>query len=73
MELEEKLLLRIGAKIKKLRIEAGYTSHETFATDHELSRVHYGRMEGGKVNMTIKSLAKILKIHKISIEDFFKE
>ena len=40
MELEEKLLLQIGARIKELRIKAGYTSHETFATDHELSRVH---------------------------------
>ena len=73
MELEEKVLKKIGAKIKKLRIAAGYKSYESFAIANDLSRMHYWRMEKGELNITIKTLLKILKIHKITIEKFFSD
>ncbi len=63
---------KIASKIKRLRIQKGYSSHETFAYDHELPRVQYWRMEKG-TNFTIKNLLKILDIHQISIEDFFSD
>lgn len=70
---EEKQLFKlIGARIKQLRIEAGYTSQETFAYDAELPRALYGRYEKGS-NLTVYSLFKILKFHNISFEDFFKK
>lgn len=72
MYTEEKVLKDIGERLKQLRIKSGYTSYETFAIENELSRMQYWRMESGLTNLTIRSLIKILKIHKITIEDFFK-
>lgn len=63
--------LKISEKIKKLRIDAGFTSSETFSYEHSLSRVHYWRVEKGS-NITMETLIKILDIHKISLEEFFK-
>ena len=63
---------KIADKIKKLRIEKGYSSHENFAWDNNLSRVQYWRIEKGS-NITIKTLLSILDIHKISLKDFFKD
>lgn len=64
-------ILKISQKIKQLRIEAGFTSSETFSYEHSLSRVHYWRIEKGS-NMTMETLVKILDIHKVSLEEFFK-
>ncbi len=67
----EKRLSRIGDKLRELRKAAGYKSYENFAFDNELNRVQYGRMEQG-ANVTLVSLLKVLDIHKLSLEDFFK-
>ena len=64
-------ILKIADRIKELRIKAGYTSHEQFAWDHDISRVQYWRMEKG-ANITMTTLLKIVDIHKISLEEFFK-
>jgi transcriptional regulator with XRE-family HTH domain len=69
----QKTLEEIGLKLRDLRKKNGYTSAESFAYDYDLPRVHYWRIERGKVNITIKSLHKLLSIHKISIEDFFSD
>jgi transcriptional regulator with XRE-family HTH domain len=62
----------IGERLRLLRVKNGYSSYESFAVDNELSRMHYWRIEKGLTNLTIKSLVRILNIHKISIDDFFK-
>jgi hypothetical protein len=67
----DKRILKIADKIKKMRIEKGYTSYDSFAWDNELSRIHYWRIEKGS-NFTMQTLLKILDIHKITLEDFFK-
>jgi transcriptional regulator with XRE-family HTH domain len=67
----QKTLEEIGEKLRILRKKSGYTSAESFAYDNDLPRVHYWRIEKGKVNITIRSLHKILSIHKVSIEEFF--
>ncbi|MDV6169372.1 helix-turn-helix transcriptional regulator [Flavobacterium sp. DG1-102-2] len=64
-------ILAIAEKIKTLRKEKGFTSHETFAFEHELNRVQYWRVEAGK-NITLKTLLRILAIHDLSLEEFFK-
>lgn len=72
---EEKILLRletVAKKIKQLRKDKGYTSFQSFAFEYELNRVQYWRIESGK-NITLKTLIKVLDIHKISLEDFFKD
>lgn len=66
------ILSEIGSKLKKLRIEKGFTSYENFAYQNDIPRIQYWRMEKG-TNFTIKNLLKILEIHKISLEDFFKK
>ena len=63
-------LLQIAAKLKQLRQQAGYTSAEAFAFDHDLPRVGYGRHEKGS-NLTLKSLLRLLDIHQVSLADFF--
>jgi len=67
----DKWVLLISERIKELRKELGYTSYETFATDHDLDRKQYWRVENGS-NITIKTLIKILSIHKMDLPTFFK-
>ncbi len=67
----EKRLIKIGERLRELRKKMGYKSYENFAFDNEINRVQYGRMEKG-ANITLASLLKVLDIHKITLEDFFK-
>lgn len=62
---------RIGLKLTELRKKSGYSSHEDFAFDHDIPRVQYWRIEKGKTNLTLKSLVKLLSIHKLTVEEFF--
>lgn len=71
-EILSNLLERVGAKLTDLRKQKGYTSHEDFAFDHDIPRVQYWRIEKGKTNLTLKSLIKLLSIHKVSVEEFFQ-
>ena len=68
---EDERMQKIAEKIRKLRLDAGYTNYENFAWDNEIGRVQYWRMEKG-TNFTMKSLLKILDIHKISLKEFFE-
>lgn len=63
---------KVAQRIRQLRIDSGYSSYETFAFDKEINRVQYWRIENGE-NITIRTLLKILKIHNISLADFFKD
>ena len=67
----EDTLKKIGLKLTSLRLKMGYSSHEDFAYDHDIPRVQYWRIEKGKTNLTMKSLTKLLAIHKMTIEEFF--
>ncbi len=67
----EKRLIKIGDKLRELRKGAGYKSYENFSFDNELNRVQYGRMEKG-ANITLASLLRVLDIHKLTLEEFFK-
>jgi transcriptional regulator with XRE-family HTH domain len=69
----EPLLKQIGLKLTELRIAKGYKSHETFAYDFDLPRMHYWRIENGRTNITLKTLLRILSIHKMGFEDFVSE
>jgi len=69
---EDARLLKIANKIKELRFQKGYSSHENFAWDNDISRVQYWRIEKGS-NITMKTLLSILDIHGISLGEFFGE
>ena len=66
----DKRILQIAARIKELRIEKGYTSHEFFAWENKIPRVQYWRMEKG-TNFTIKTLLRVLDAHNITLKEFF--
>ena len=70
-EVLSSLLKRIGRKLTELRKQKGYTSHEDFAFDHEIPRVQYWRIEKGQTNLTMRSLIRLLAIHKMTVEEFF--
>jgi transcriptional regulator with XRE-family HTH domain len=68
----EDQLVKLGARIKALRIKAGYTSYETFAYEHGLPRAQYGRYEQGK-DLRFSSLAKVIAAFKMTMQEFFEE
>ncbi|NOT77001.1 MAG: helix-turn-helix transcriptional regulator [Cyclobacteriaceae bacterium] len=70
-EAVQQLQERIGQKLTQLRKDKGYTSHEDFAYDHDIPRGQYWRVEKGKTNLTLKSMVKLLAIHKMTVEEFF--
>lgn len=68
----DKEILQVAEKIKDLRIKAGFTSYENFAFTKDINRVQYYRIEKGQ-NITLKTLIKVLKIHNLTIQEFFRD
>lgn len=66
-------LQKLGARLKALRLEKGFTSLEKFAFTNEISRVLYSNYESGKGNITFKNLLKVTRALNISLKDFFSE
>ena len=62
----------IGKRLRKIRIEKGYTNYEQFAFTHELPRAQYGRYEQGQ-DLRLSSLIKVLKAMDVSLAEFFSE
>lgn len=69
---QEHITKRIGNRLKELRKNAGFTSYEKFAIEHDLDRKYYWSIEKGR-NISITYLKRILDIYQISFSDFFKE
>ncbi len=69
-ETEEQSLIKIGWRLKELRLIKEYDNIEHFAFDFELGRSQYLKLENGKANFRIKTLLKALSIHDISFDDF---
>lgn len=65
------LKIKVGKRLRELRIKAGYTSYEAFANDHELTRQTVGKAERG-ANLKLDTLEILLKALKVSPEEFFK-
>jgi transcriptional regulator with XRE-family HTH domain len=62
----------IAANLRALRIRKGYKSIEQFARDHGLAPIQYWRIEKGKANVSLKSLHRILAIHKVQFKDILE-
>lgn len=65
--------VRLGKRMKSVRIAHGYTSGEIFAYEKGLNRAQYGKYESGKGNITFSNLIKILTALDISLKEFFSE
>ncbi len=61
----------IGHALAELRLRMGYDSIKEFTSDFGLPMIQYWRIEKGKANLTLKSLHRLLAIHKIGIGEFF--
>ena len=67
----DKILVNVGVTLAELRAKKGYATIKEFVIDHDLPEIQYWRMEKGKTNVTLKSLVKILAIHKLTLQEFF--
>lgn len=65
------LLADIGNCLAELRIKKGYPTIKAFAERYDLPEIQYWRIERGKANITLKSLSRILHIHRLTLYDFF--
>ena len=65
------LLTEIGACLADLRVKKGYPTIKAFTERYDLPEIQYWRIEKGKANITLKSLSRILRIHRLSLHDFF--
>lgn len=70
LDTDQQLIKKIGARIKELRMIAGYTNAETFAFENGIGRSQYAAWERGQ-DMKSTSLAKIAAAHKITLAEFF--
>jgi transcriptional regulator with XRE-family HTH domain len=64
-------LRQIGEGLSKLRKRKGYETIRDFAKAYKLPEIQYWRIENGKTNLTLKSLTRLLHIHRLTLEDFF--
>jgi transcriptional regulator with XRE-family HTH domain len=62
------LLKKIATRIKSLRENQAVTQ-EQFYYD---TGIHLGRIETGKMNISISTLDRICKYFNLSLEEFFK-
>lgn len=63
---------KVGARIKQLRITAGYTNADDFAFEHSYTPSAYRGLEKGR-NIELNTLIRILNCHGISYIEFFGE
>jgi len=70
--LAEEYRKKLGARIRELRVGAGYTSYEFFAYDHNFSRAQWGRYENGQ-NLKFGSLVKVVNALGVTLQEFFSE
>lgn len=65
-------LIKLGNRIKALRINKGYTSYEIFAYEHNISRAQFGRYEKGQ-DLRFSSLINIANAFEMTLPEFFSE
>ena len=69
---DEEYIKRLAQRIRTLRVAKGYSSHETFAYEHNIPRAQYGRYERGE-DLRFTSLLKIIRAFDMTLEEFFRE
>ena len=67
----EEVQRRLGKRIRKLRLERGWTQDE-FADLSGLHRAQVGAFENGRMNITLASLHLIAQTMGVRIIDLFK-
>lgn len=70
MEKKHPNLVKIGKRIRELRLARGL-SQEEFAAAAQLGRSYAGRVERGEQNVSIQSLIQIALTLKVEVGEFF--
>ena len=66
---DKKLLQKIAVILKELRDEAGLIQADVY----DETKIHIGRIETAKANLSISSLSVLCRYYKIPMSDFFKK
>lgn len=72
LEKQQLIISKMGARIRQIRKDKGYTNHDHFAYDHGLDRTQYSKYERGS-DMRISSLIKVLMALDVPLSEFFSE
>src|SRR4029079_19352927 len=64
-------LINFGVLLRKLRIQRGYKSAETFSYEFELNRTAYWRWENGE-NITMNNFFRLCEIHQKTPMEIFE-
>jgi transcriptional regulator with XRE-family HTH domain len=64
----QELIDQIVAKLKQLRTEHGLTQEDVYND----TGIHIARIETGKVNISISTLAALANYFQLSLDEFFK-
>ena len=67
----QNILAAVGDRLAELRIKKGFSTIKEFTEHYDLPEIQYWRIEKGKANITLKSLSRILDIHRLRVHDFF--
>lgn len=65
---DEKLLLSIALVLRELRVEHGFSQEDVYIE----TNVHIGRIEGCRVNISVSTLAVLLKFLRVGMSEFFE-
>jgi len=71
-EEQNKVIVKLGLTIRKIREESTDFSQDKLALEIDLSENQIRRIEKGQTNPTIKTLLKIAKALKVDIKDLFR-
>lgn len=66
------IMKTIGARLKAIRKDRGYSNSEKFAHKFEFDRTQYSRYERGE-NINMKTFLRILAALDITLSEFFNE
>ena len=66
---DKKLLQKIAVILKELRDEAGLIQADVY----DETKIHIGRIETAKANLSISTLSVLCRFYKISMSDFLKK
>ena len=66
---DKKLLQKIAVILKELRDEAGLIQADVY----DETKIHIGRIETAKANLSISTLSSLCRYYKIPMSDFFKK
>jgi transcriptional regulator with XRE-family HTH domain len=72
MAKESDILRRFGGKVRRLRLQKGFTSQMEFALKVGLDRTYIGGIERGERNVALKNIEKIAKALGVSIGELFR-